>query len=233
MFVILEGIDASGKHTQSKLLAEALRARLYSFPAYDTSMGEVIQAHLTEKWSAKHGRDITVTDPDYELEHLDPIVFQACMLTNKMELAPRIHKAMCDGHNVVCDRYWPSGWVYGAADGLEKYWLEAIHEWLPQPDLFILLEVDPKDSVARRPERRDRYEKQEGLMEKVAELYKELWNLQRSRDSGIEGRQHWTYVDGRRPVGDVHRDILEKCNNMQFWLEKGNRDGCRETRGNR
>ena len=133
---------------------------------------------------------------------LNAKVFQALQLTNRMEHAPAIAEALEDGDYVVADRYWQSGWVYGQADGLDPEWLVRIQAYLPQPDLNLLLDIEPGQSTERRPERRDRYEEQEGLMEKVAHLYRRLWR-EKSKNNG-----DWVIIDGRDTIDGVHRQIV-------------------------
>jgi dTMP kinase len=204
MFICLEGIDASGKATQSRFLATHLGARLYSFPDYSTPMGKLIEGHLHQYWAAQPSTGGGKYWPEPQtLQTLDALVFQALQLANRMEHASAIQQAKAQGLHVVADRYWPSGWVYGAADGLSPDYLRAIHEHLPQPDLFILLEIDPDVSVQRRPDRRDRYEKQPGLMRRAVQLYTQLWAAQIAKMD-----MRWCVIDAGRPFGEVSASIL-------------------------
>src|SRR4051812_12502697 len=150
LFLSLEGIDACGKATQSKMLSEMLNGVLFSFPAYETPVGKLIASHLQNDWSARYDG----LSP-YEHPHLDAMVLQSLMLTNRMEKAVSIQKHLKDGKSVICDRYWASGYAYGKADGLDPEYLVAIHDFLPKADLQILIDSDPEDSVKRRPDRRD------------------------------------------------------------------------------
>lgn len=206
MFVAIEGVDAAGKHTQSKLLADKLGAKLYSFPDYTSPMGHLIKGHLKRYWSAVPGVGSIPEGVHRDLETLNAYVFQALQLTNRMEHAVAIREAQDGGEHIVADRYWPSGWVYGQADGLDPEWLLRIHEYLPGPDLYLLLDIDPAQSAVRRPERRDRYEEREGLMEQVAGLYRKLW-----REDGLHQYMGvWKVIDGNGTIGDVHQRIVQE-----------------------
>lgn len=101
--ICLCGIDAAGKQTQSKLLAQRLNAKLFSFPAYEEPFGDLIRAHLKGDWSAR----VTSLNPLLDTRKLDAMAFQAIQLANKAALAGEIKKAVSVG-NVVLDRYWPS-----------------------------------------------------------------------------------------------------------------------------
>lgn len=205
MIICLEGIDAAGKGTHTALLAERMSAKLWKFPNRETQTGKLIYQHLEERWwldaNVGEGPDLR----NGSLERAEALVFQALQLANRMEVASEIFQAAAKG-SVVFDRYWPAGYAYGRAEGLDGEYLINLHRWLPQPDLFILLDIDPSDSIQRRPERRDRYEKQEGLLGTVAGHYRELWVRQRH-----EAPLRWVTVDARGSHEDtasqIHRAV--------------------------
>jgi dTMP kinase len=172
VIVCLEGPDGCGKGTQAELLVKRLNARLWKFPNKETVTGKLIYEHLDQTWTT----EVLSLNPPAGMtdKKIDATVFQALQLANRMEVASDIFQAASKG-NVVFDRYWPSGYAYGLADGLDGEYLINLHRWLPQPDLFLLLDIDADDSVRRRPERRDRYESQPGLMEEVLKNYHQLW----------------------------------------------------------
>lgn len=193
MIVCLEGIDASGKATQAKLLANRLHAFLYSFPDYETRTGRLINQHLRDEWCAYP------QDPQS-----DALVFQSLMLTNRMELAPTIMRHRLNSQDVVLDRYWPSGVVYGGADGIDLDYLIEIHKNLPQAHHYLLLDVEPSASSDRRPERRDRYEAQQGLMSDAANRYRELWAMMKQFHASA-----WQVIDGNGSIEEVESRIWE------------------------
>ncbi len=170
MFIVIEGPDGCGKSSHSARLKDRLDAKFFKFPNKDSLSGKLIYSHLEEKWRAESDEATT------SKQELNATVFQALQVLNRAELATDIIKAELSG-NVVVDRYWPSGYAYGVADGLDGDYLVKIHEILPNPDLFILLDIDINDSIERRPERRDRYEADIGFMERVMKNYRTLWNL--------------------------------------------------------
>lgn len=207
--IVVEGMDASGKQTQSKWLEAELRrrgldGRRFQFPWYDTEVGKAIATHLQAQWQAVScenegpGRGMHYAGPC----RFDPLVFQCLQTVNRLEAAPFITRALGEGANVVLDRYYMSGVAYGTADGIPTEWLEMIHELLPQPDLSIYLAVPTAESVTRRPERRDRYESQAGLMDEAARNYRDLF--MRRKETG-PGR--WEIVDGVGTREDVSRRI--------------------------
>lgn len=181
MLICLEGIDACGKTTHARRLAARLRARVVHFPDYATPSGRLIRDNLAGSWRASE-------DPA-----VNALVLQSLMLVNRMEAAPSL--AADAGHaerHAVLARYWPSGVVYGGADGLDHEWLVRIHAYLPAADLWILLDVDASTSAERRPDRQDRYERQPGLMADAARRYRDLW-----AENMVYHGLAWRVVDAR------------------------------------
>ena len=102
--VVIEGLDASGKQTHSKLLAEMLGAKRFSFPNYESVTGKAILGHLKKEWCAANIKDATKPN------ELDALVFQALQTANRLEVQPVIEMALRVGP-VVFDRYWQSAVV--------------------------------------------------------------------------------------------------------------------------
>lgn len=197
MIIVFEGIDACGKATHSKRIADKLGATRFSFPAYETPIGRLIMDHLSGRWSARLDPDAFVEGGRAALgeeEAMNALVFQCLQSANKMEMDQKILEAEQRGP-VVLDRYWPSACVYGSADGIDTNWLYELHAPLAHVDYWLLLDIDPEQSLERRPERRDRYEKQPGLMHKVAALYREMWKRMEEPGSLVLGE--WLVIDAR------------------------------------
>jgi dTMP kinase len=207
MLIVVEGMDASGKATQVKLLAEKLGGVVIDFPHYSTTVGKLILSHLKEGWRvAREGvKDTTLDDYTYYPQDDNALVLQALMTVNRLEMVPIINEHRASGKPVILDRYFASGMVYGAVDGLDRKWLEMIHATLPQPDVWLFLDITAEESVRRRPDRRDRYEKQPGLMAKVRSGYLQLFTEKGAFNSPPS---HWCVIDGIGEVEAVHKRIV-------------------------
>jgi dTMP kinase len=227
-FVAIEGGDANGKQTQSKLLAEKLDALLISFPRYETEIGKLIRANLKDEWAAtKHYPSVSVYSKD---ETANVIVRQALFTLDRYDAAPDILDALANGRNVVVDRYWLSGLIYGASDAVDAVMLERVHACLPQPDVWILLDVPIEESFRRRPERQDVYEqdreKCEGIRRRYLKRFQdEVEDTLRAKNLArhleicpgcdlddvlrLQMRQRWVVVDGLGTVSEVHNRIME------------------------
>lgn len=191
MFVVFEGPDGSGKTSQSKALAEFMRAEWRCFPDRRTPIGKLIDAHLKKQWTAVHvngGSEALGTDST----KTDALMFQALQLANRAEVVGEFSELLRAGKHIVCDRYWGSGYAYGVADGLDPEYMVKIHSALPKPDLTILIDVPTSVSVGRLAGRGgvvERYEGSVAFMETVAENYRKLWAA-RTDDP------RWVVVDG-------------------------------------
>jgi dTMP kinase len=182
--IAFEGLDQSGKQTQAAWLVEALQraghaVRTLSFPDYGTSIGaEIGQALQGQR--------------DY-----GPAVLQLLYIANRYEHAPRIRGWLAEGAIVVADRYAASSLAYGAAQGVDAAWLTAVQAHLPPADLTVLLDIAPETSLERKRAARDRFERDLPLLSRVRDSYRQ--------QASAPG---WLALDGARPPGAVHADVV-------------------------
>lgn len=181
--VVFEGLDQSGKQTQAESLRDWLvsigrTVRLLSFPTYETPLGAEIGRAL-------HG----------EREY-GPDVMQLLYVANRFEWKAEIERELMAGTVLVCDRYLASSIAYGEAQGLDPRWLEDIQTPLPQPDLTVLLDIAPSESLARKRVGRDKYERDLDLLSRVRTSY-----VRQARERG------WTILDAARARGLVADDV--------------------------
>ena len=183
LLIAFEGLDQSGKQTQAELLrdrvVEAGRlVRLLSFPAYDTAIG-------TEIGRALQG------DREY-----GPDVMQLLYVANRYEWKPQIEFELNRGTVLICDRYLASSVAYGEAQGLDAAWLTEMQQYLPQPDVTFLLDINPDVSARRKTADRDKYERDLALLGRVRDSY-----LRQAATAG------WSLLDAHRDRADVAADV--------------------------
>lgn len=188
LFVTLEGIDRSGKTTQTALLLEALgEVGLAVREPGGTAVGERVRELLK--------------DPAVELSpHAEALLFAAA----RAELvASVIAPALAAGRVVVSDRFLDSSLAYqGAARGLGVEEVERINRFATgglRADLTLLLDIEPAAASERGAET-DRFEGEGvGLQQRVAQAYRELAARDPSR---------WRVLDAARPPEQVHAAVL-------------------------
>jgi dTMP kinase len=193
MIIAIEGIDASGKATQAKLLKDALPgAESFSFPNYESETGRLILRFLKG--------EVYVAEDVQREAHTNALVLQALMTANRYEMQSTLADWSRRAEVRILDRYWMSACAYGAAEGLDPDWLYALHVGLPMPDLCIYLDVSPESASTRRPQKRDAYEANLPLLHGARRHY---LNFFTRRYPGP-----YRIVDGERDADEVHQEIL-------------------------
>ncbi|NSL76067.1 MAG: dTMP kinase [Thaumarchaeota archaeon] len=195
-FIVIEGIDQSGKKTQSILLRNRLKKKGYkvgyiSFPKYNTSIGKLVKKCLH--------------DDSFSLE-MSHILLSA----NRWESEKEIRYKLENMDFVVCNRYCDSNIAYGLANGLKKEWLENLDLGLPKSDLTILIDIPIIESVLRKSENRDRYEKDRKFLNNVKSRYKKLATMNKwSRIKGNKSKEEvskeiWNLIVNKYKIKDVN-----------------------------
>ncbi len=179
-----EGLDQSGKQTQSERLAEVLRGEgrrveFLSFPEYPTAIG-------TEIGKALRG------ERDYAADTL-----QLLYIANRYEFRPRMLDWLAAGAIVICDRYLASSVAYGEAQGLDPAWLLDVQRYLPQPALTIVLDIPPEVSLQRKHAARDKFERDLPLLSRVRASYQ--------RQATAPG---WVLIDGQQDKDAVFTSVM-------------------------
>jgi dTMP kinase len=151
-FVVLEGIDGSGKTLQTQRLAAALRARgenvLLTREPTDGPFGRRYR-----EW-ARGAREAT---PEQVLRFF---------LDDRREhVANEIAPTLAAGGIVVCDRYVASTCAYQVAAGIDREQLRAAlaAERMPDPDLTLWLRLPVAQALARLSRATERFERAEFL----------------------------------------------------------------------
>lgn len=193
-FIVLEGPDKSGKSTQARLLAEALRARgltvLHTREPGGTSVAEGVRAVLLNPQLQ--------IDPVAEL-----FLYEA---SRAQHVAEKIRPALARGEVVLCERFTLSSDVYqGLARGLglkTTRTLNAAATGGLTADLTLVLDMPVEQFDARDKHRElDRLEREHvSFRIAVRKGYKKLAKTQRKT----------VLIDGTKVAEEVHRLILAR-----------------------
>jgi dTMP kinase len=205
-FITFEGLDGSGKSTQLRKLAEALRASRY----------DVVETR--EPGGTATGEKIRRVLLDSRTAGLSPMAEMALMFASRAQhIAEVIEPAIRNGSVVLCDRFTDSTEAYqGSGRKLGSDAVLELHRVLCgnlQPDLTILMESNLAMSLGRARLRNQRVSKDgkhgdENRFELETQAF-----FARVRDGyrAIAKRepQRVVIVDARGTAGQTHRAILE------------------------
>ena len=145
-FIVLEGIDGSGKRTQLDMLARAFASRnvpfaQISFPRYDGFFGKLAARYLNGEFGS--------------LEAVDANFSALLYAGDRFEAKPRIESDLASGKTLLADRYIGSNLAHQSARvPREKraeflQWLKQLEYQvyaLPVEDLVIYLRVPPAEA---------------------------------------------------------------------------------------
>ena len=206
-FITFEGLDGTGKSTQMRKLAAALREAGH----------KVIETR--EPGGTPSGEKIRKVLLDSSTAGLSPLAEMALMFASRAQhIAEVIEPALAAGNIVLCDRFTDSTEAYqGSGRRLGSDPVLELHRVLCgnlQPDLTLLLDSNPHASVnrARRRNRRasksaarshdeNRFEQEtRGFFARVREGYLAI----ATREPG-----RMIVVDARGTPAQTHERILE------------------------
>lgn len=198
-YVILEGIDGSGKSTQLEMLAKFLQSQKIPFMATSEPNRESPAYDEIEKFSADKNSKLT------------PLQMQSLHVqARNYGMVHSIIPALGSGKMVVSDRSFISTFAYGMAFGMKFEEIADLHReilktnWL-KPDLAILVDVSPAQAMKRITQNRPDtsfFEKEEKL-EKIRSQYLKL------------AKKKWlTVIDGSLKPEQVFNQILLEVNKI-------------------
>ncbi len=165
LFIVIEGIDGTGKSTQVKRLGEWFekqgREVVLSREPTDGPWGRKLRE------SAATGR----LSPEDELRYF--------LNDRRQHVEEKIQTSLAAGKVVILDRYYFSTMAYQGARGFDPIEIRRMNEeFAPVPDLLIILDLDVDTAHQRIGHRGDctnEFEKKESL-QKCREIFLSLRN---------------------------------------------------------
>ncbi|EAU90004.2 thymidylate kinase [Coprinopsis cinerea okayama7 len=208
-FIVIEGLDRSGKTTQTALLQSRLESelgastKLMKFPDRTTTIGQMIDSYLKS---------------DSELDdHVIHLLFSA----NRWELASTIERLLNEGTVVLCDRYAFSGIAFsaskvvpersGSGESVPKLpfeWCRAPDIGLPAPDLVLFLDIAPEQAKQRGGYGEERWRVIDAGRD-VESVAADLWNAEESSTWNTRG-----FAEGLVMPPVIKHSPLEIIGNM-------------------
>ncbi|HEX7261464.1 MAG TPA: dTMP kinase [Luteolibacter sp.] len=187
LFIVIEGIDGTGKSTQAKRLGEWFTAQgrevVLSFEPTAGPWGKKVRE------SAATGR----LSPEDELQYF--------LNDRRQHVEELIAPSLAAGKVVILDRYYFSTMAYQGARGVDPAEIRRLNEaFAPAPDLLLIMDLDVDSALARIGSRGDtanEFEKRENL-ERCREIFLSL------RDEAFA-----RVIDTRNTLDEVETHVQE------------------------
>ncbi len=200
--IVIEGIDGSGKETQSRLLNEYVNnilnkpCKLVSFPNYSNESSFGIRQYL-------QGNLYNDKDKSLNIRAISSLYSHDRYLTffNKDEEGKCLYEFYKDGGIIICDRYTQSNIIHQSFNlpnkgdqldyivWLEKY--EYRYLGLPKPNAVIYLDLHPEVAI-------ENIKKRNGFRD----IHENIEHLRKSYNNLIENRIEldfmffdWDFID--------------------------------------
>ena len=193
-FITFEGIDGSGKSTQARRLADALRAE-----GYDV----VLTREPGGSPGAEEIRSLVLEgDPDRWSAETEILLFTAA---RRDHLERTILPALAQGKVVICDRFADSTRMYqGLSRGDLRGIVDQLHTLMigREPDLTLLIDMDPALGLTRAKARQTSEERFEDFGQALQEqMRRGFLNL------ANEFSDRFRVIDGGRSPEEVALDV--------------------------
>lgn len=214
--IVIEGLDASGKQTQTALICDALKnigykVKQISFPCYDSNSSALVKMYLNGDFGST-------------AENVNPYAASSFYAVDRYaSFKTDWEKDYNLETIVVADRYTTSNMIHqaGKISDLDARcdYLDWLYEYefkylgLPKPDKVLFLEMPPEVSEKLMKERANKIT---GNAEKDIHE-KDKNHLVKSYESAlfVADRFKWDIVhcvqdNNLRTIDDIHSEILEK-----------------------
>ena len=195
LFISFEGIDGSGKSTQARLLAQTLRTR---------GLDVVLTREPGGSPGAEEIRALVLEGPpDRWSAETELLLFTAA---RRDHLERTIRPALAAGQIVICDRFADSTRMYQGLRGAGlRAKVDALHALMigQEPDLTVLVDMEPNTGLARALAR-------QGHEERFEAFGADLQHAMRSGflDLAKEQPDRFVVVNGAGSIEDVAQAVF-------------------------
>ncbi|MCL4399381.1 dTMP kinase [Candidatus Parvarchaeota archaeon] len=202
--IVLEGIDGTGKASQTALLEKRLRdagktVSVYSYPDYDSVYGKRIKAFL-------------YNEIKLSIEELFFLYFIDIIKDNR-----EVKEKLARGEFVLMDRYVFSTVAYQAAGGfdIEKSKSIVSLSGINKPDLVLYIDMPEDISMSRKYK-----QKESSSVDKFEKNRKFLLSVKKNYNTLLEENfysDRWARIDaGDDTIDSVFKMILKKIEDAKI-----------------
>ncbi len=227
--IVIDGCDATGKATQTRMLAKRLSDENHaviehSFPKYEHPSSLAVRIYL-----ARHGISPEICLPRELAMTLDPKIVSAWYALDRACHAPEMRAQLATGAILVSDRYTSANAGHQGGKIADPQKRKEYLDWLfsfeyeklqiPQPDLTILLDLEPEVSeqlLSARPGEKDLHEKDPAHQRNARDAFlyaaekQAHWRVIRCTKPLLEGVLNDQAILGTekiRPANEIHEEL--------------------------
>lgn len=214
--IVIEGIDGSGKQTQSeklynRLIAEGKKVMKVSYPNYDSPSSSLVKMYLNGEF-------------DKDSSKISPYIASTFYAVDRYASFKKDYEEFYkNGGIVIADRYVTANIVHQAGKIKDKDEREKFLTWLwdfefnlfgiPVPDKVFFLNIPPEVSLKLTEKRKNKFSN-----DTVKDIHESDKNhLVNSYNNACEliNKYNWdeivcTHEDALRTIDDIHEEIYNK-----------------------
>ena len=200
IFIVLDGLDGSGKSEMVKLLGSYISSNnkdcnvLTTREPTDGKYGKEIRTILANEEDPKiNGRKLLELFIKDREDHL------------KKEIIPFLNKTDKEKNIAICDRYYYSTIAFQATQGLDIKMLIEVNKVFLKPDLALILDINPETALERiKIRKKEKFEQ----LEFMKNLRRRFLEMQKLLNDDIE------VIDASKSKEEVFEDIRQQVENM-------------------
>jgi len=215
--IVIEGVDASGKQTQTELLykyAKSVTDKVIKieFPDYESPSSEIIKMYLRGDFGK-------------EADSVNPYAASTFFATDRFaSYKTKWEELYKNDYLIIADRYVTANMIYQAAKITDSREKELFLDWvcdleynklgLPEPDLKLFLDVKPEISFKLMQGRNNKFtgEKKLDIHEANKEYLVNTYNNAKFiADSYGFKTINCVCDDNLKSIDEIHRLIVEKA----------------------
>jgi|TARA_Y100000310_G_scaffold336554_1_gene421421 dTMP kinase len=201
VFIVMDGIDGSGKSEMVKLLHDYLLSKSKKYRILTTR-------EPTNGMYGKEIRDILAKekDPNINGQKMLELFIKDREEHLKNTVIPFLNKSNDHEANIViCDRYYYSTIAFQATQGLDMKMLIEINKEFLIPEIVFILDVRPEVALERIKSREKEKFEQLEFMNKLREKFLELPRLL---------KDNIKIIDASRVLNEVFNDIKKEVDKL-------------------
>ena len=211
IFIVFEGIDKSGKKTQSQLLTQHLKrikrqAVLLHFPQYGQKSAGLVENYLEGKYGTA--------------EEVGPYRASIFYAADRYDKSFAIREELKKGKVIIADRYWASNLGHQGGEIKDSEERRKFIDWLyrlefnifsiPKPDITFFLKISPETIQSLGGEGRDILEKNPEHEKRAFQAYLAAAQMFPQEFSVIECLKNNQFLEA--PI--IHQKIWTEVENL-------------------